>query len=167
MMLASTRRLVAAHSAARRPRRVPRWVRVTSLALSLLGLAVSAYLTFEHYSAAETLACPDTGAVNCVKVTTSEYASFLGVPVASLGLLFFVLVTVLCLPPAWRSSSPLMSAARFTVITGGVAFVVYLVWAELFRLDAICLWCTVVHAVTLVLFAVITLDIALHPHDPG
>jgi uncharacterized membrane protein len=41
--------------------------------------------------------------------------------------------------------------------------VFYLVWAELFRINAICLWCTVVHALTLVLFAVIAVVQALAP----
>ena len=40
---------------------------------------------------------------------------------------------------------------------------IYLVWAELFRIEAICLWCTGVHAVTLALFAVVALDAALRP----
>jgi uncharacterized membrane protein len=44
--------------------------------------------------------------------------------------------------------------------------VVYLVWAELFRIDAICLWCTVVHALTVAPFAVLVLAAALRPIDP-
>jgi uncharacterized membrane protein len=39
------------------------------------------------------------------------------------------------------------------------------VWAELFRIDAICLWCTVVHALTVALFAVLVLEAALRPQD--
>ncbi len=38
--------------------------------------------------------------------------------------------------------------------------------AELFRIDAICLWCTVVHALTVALFAVLALGAALRPIDP-
>jgi uncharacterized membrane protein len=34
-------------------------------------------------------------------------------------------------------------------------FVIYLVWAELFRLEAICLWCTVVHVVTVLLLGLV------------
>ena len=48
-------------------------------------------------------------------------------------------------------------------VAAGVAFVFYLVWAELFRIDAICLWCTVVHVSTVVLFAVVVLLAALAP----
>jgi uncharacterized membrane protein len=44
--------------------------------------------------------------------------------------------------------------------------VIYLVYTELFTLNAICLWCTAVHAITLALFAVIMLGGAgLPPED--
>jgi uncharacterized membrane protein len=143
----------------------PRWARLGSLVLALAGLAVSAYLTVEHYSSSTTLACPDTGVVNCVKVTTSSYSELAGVPVALLGLLFFVAMTVLCTPAAWRASSLWVGRARLAGAAAGVVMVVYLVWAELFRIDAICLWCTVVHAISIALFAVLALAAALSPID--
>ena len=151
-------RTVAAASA-------PGWARLGSLIVSLAGLAVSAYLTVEHYSSSTTLACPETGVVNCVKVTTSSYSTLVGVPVALLGLLFFAAMSVLCGPVAWRASNPWVSRARLVGAIAGVAMVVYLVWAELFRIDAICLWCTVVHALTVALFAVLVLAAALRSQD--
>ena len=144
----------------------PRWARLSSLILAVGGLAVSAYLTVEHYSSSTTLACPETGVVNCVKVTTSSYSTLVGVPVALLGLLFFAAMSVLCAPVAWRSSNPWVDRARLAGAVAGVAMVVYLVWAELFRIDAICLWCTVVHALTVAPFAVLVLAAALRPIDP-
>jgi uncharacterized membrane protein len=126
---------------------------------------VSAYLTFEHYSASVTLSCPNTGVVNCVKVTTSSYSKLAGVPVALLGLVFFVAMTVLCLPWAWLAGNPWVSRMRLTGAAAGVAMVLYLVWAELFRIDAICLWCTVVHVATVSLFGVLVLGAALRPLD--
>ena len=143
----------------------PKWARLGSLILSLAGLAVSAYLTVEHYSSATTLACPETGVVNCVKVTTSSYSTLVGVPVALLGLLFFGAMSVLCAPVAWHASNPWVSRARLAGAVAGVAMVVYLVWAELFRIDAICLWCTVVHALAVALFAFLVLEAALRPQD--
>ena len=134
-----------------------------TLPLALLGLTVSAYLTYEHYSTSSTLACPDTGALNCVKVTSSSYSELAGVPVALLGLLYYVGVVGLCLPVTWRATSPWVSRLRIAALAGGVAFVVYLVWAELFRIDAICLWCTVVHVSTVALFAVVVLLAAVAP----
>ncbi len=138
---------------------------MTSTVLCLVGLAVSAYLTVEHYSSSTTLACPESATINCVKVTTSSYSELLGVPVALLGLLFFVGLTALCLPVAWRTASPWPARLRLAGVTLGVVFVIYLVWAELFRIEAICLWCTVVHVVTLLLFFVVVLDAALRPID--
>ena len=134
-----------------------------TLPLALLGLGVSVYLTYEHYSTSATLACPDTGAVNCVKVTSSSYSELAGVPVALLGLLYYVGVVALCLPVAWRATNPWVSRLRIAALAAGVAFVVYLVWAELFRIDAVCLWCTVVHVSTVVLFSVVVLLAALAP----
>jgi uncharacterized membrane protein len=147
------------------PPLVPPWVPVTALALCIVGLAISAYLTYEHYSASATLACPETGKVNCLRVTTSTYSTLLGVPVALLGLLFFAAVTPLHLPQAWRARARWLSRLRLAASAAGVVFVVYLLWAELFRIDAICLWCTAVHVVAVALFAVVVLALAAVPDD--
>jgi uncharacterized membrane protein len=141
----------------------PRWAAITSFLLCLAGLGISVYLTIEHYSASTSLACPDTGVVNCLKVTTSTYSKLFGVPVALLGLLYYVGLTVLCCPPVWRRSPVWVGRLRLIAAALGVAFVVYLVWAELFRVDAICLWCTAVHVVTVAVFAVLVLAVALRP----
>jgi uncharacterized membrane protein len=111
------------------------------------------------------LACPETGVVNCVKVTTSSYSTLAGVPVALLGLLFFAAMSILCAPVAWRAANPWVGRARLVGAVAGVVMVVYLVWAELFRIDAICLWCTVVHALAVALFAVLVLGAALQAQD--
>ena len=84
----------------------PAWVPRATLTVSLLGLGAAAYLTFEHFTSSTTLACPETGVVNCAKVTTSAYSTVFGIPVAVLGLLFFVGMVGLCLPAAWRRDSP-------------------------------------------------------------
>jgi uncharacterized membrane protein len=136
-------------------RRVPGWLSTSSLLLCLAGVGVSTYLTYEHYSGGTTLACPESATVNCVKVTTSSYASLLGVPVAVLGLLFFLGMTVLCLPQVWRMPQPWLPWVRAVALVVGSAFVVYLVWAELFRLEAICLWCTAVHVLTVALLGLV------------
>ncbi len=144
----------------------PRWAQVKALLLSVAGLLVSAYLTVEHYSSSTPLACPETGVVDCVKVTTSSYSTLVGLPVALLGLLVCAVMTVLCTPAVRRLASPCVERVRLAGSVAGVVMVAYLVWAELFRIDAICLWCTVVHALTVALFAVLVLAAALRPIDP-
>ncbi|NUR96559.1 MAG: vitamin K epoxide reductase family protein [Kribbellaceae bacterium] len=134
-----------------------------TLVVSIAGLAVAAYLTYEHFTAGTTLACPETGVVNCAKVTSSQYSKVFGIPVALLGLLFFVGMTALSVPPMWRTSSPWPARLRLVGVLTGVVFVCYLIWAELFQINAICLWCTVVHALTLVLFGLVIIRLALVP----
>ena len=69
-------------------------------------------------------------------------------------LLYFAAVTPLHLPAAWRSSSALLRRGRVLAAVAGILMVLYLVYTELFTLDAICLWCTAVHVITFLLFAV-------------
>ena len=133
----------------------PRWLPATSVLLVLAGLAVATYLTVEHYTASKTLACPETGVINCQKVTTSAQSTVFGIPVAVLGLLFFLVMVPACVGPAWRLTHPAVRWGRVAAAAVGVCFVFYLVYAELFVLDAICLWCTAVHVLTVVLFGVI------------
>jgi uncharacterized membrane protein len=131
---------------------------VSSLVLCVLGLLDAAYLTFEHYTASSTLACSENGAINCLKVTTSTYSKVLGVPVALLGLLFFVAMTVLCLPQMWRAAQPAIHRLRLAAVIIGMLSVLYLLWAELFKIDAICLFCTGVHVLTFALFALVVIE---------
>lgn len=136
-------------------RPVPAWVIGTSALLVLVGLADAAYLTLTHFTTTVHLACTASGTIDCEKVTTSPQSYILGVPVAVLGLAYFAVAAVLCAPPAWRSPQPLVRYARLAWAIGGVCTVVYLIYAELFEIDAICLWCTLVHAVTIALFIVV------------
>ncbi|NIK59774.1 vitamin K epoxide reductase family protein [Kribbella shirazensis] len=149
-----------AQRTARTPLGVLPWA---TLVVSVAGLAVSAYLTYEHFTAGSTLACPDTGVVNCAKVTSSQYSKLFGIPVALLGLAFFAGMTALSVPQMWRTSSRWPGRLRLVGVLTGMVFVCYLIWAELFQINAICLWCTVVHALTLVLFALVIIRLALVP----
>lgn len=135
--------------------RVPGWVVPVSLLLTIAGIAVSTYLTIAHYTSPNVLACSSSGTINCERVTTSAQSTFLGIPVALLGLLWFVAMAVLCLPTAWRASSPLVHWARLLGAVAGVGFALWLVYAELFIIDAICLWCTVAHLLAFALFVLV------------
>jgi uncharacterized membrane protein len=116
---------------------------LVSFAFALIGLGVSVYLTVEHYDSSVTLACPESSTINCAKVTTSRWSHIGPMPVALLGLIFFVVLAILTSPPAWRVRR--LDAVRVGSAALGVASVVFLIWAELFQVNAICLWCTVVH----------------------
>ncbi|MDN5789821.1 MAG: vitamin K epoxide reductase family protein [Micrococcales bacterium] len=133
----------------------PAWLIPTSIVLAAAGLLVSAYLSVEHLTDNATLACSVGGAFDCATVTTSEWSTFLGIPVAFLGLAFFVVALALCSPAVWRRGAAWLDRARLGWLTVGLAMGLYLVWAELFRIHAICLWCTAVHVVTFLLWVVV------------
>ena len=154
-------------SAAARPRpadRAPGRAGQGSLVVALVGLAISIYLTFEHFTASTTFACPETGTINCQKVTTSAWSHIGPVPVAVLGLVFFTGMSLLCSPPAWRIRA--LVPVRMTGAVIGVLSALYLVWVELFRVDAICLWCTAVHVCTLALLAIVLWTITALRAEP-
>ncbi len=131
-----------------------RWQPLVTLLLSIYGLGASIYLTITHFEP-KALACVSNAAFNCEKVTQSPQSVFLGVPVAMLGLLFFVPMLLLCLPAAWRSADRRIHLARLIMAITGVAMIIYLIIAELFLIKSICLWCSSVHVVTLILFMII------------
>lgn len=135
--------------------RAPRWVPWTALALSVAATGVATYLTVTHYTDPGSLACPDTGVVNCTLVTTSSWSVVFGVPVAVLGLVWSLVMVGLTQPWAWRTTSVGLDRARIVASGLGTGVVLYLVYVELFRIGAICLWCTAVHVFAVCLFGVV------------
>jgi len=129
----------------------PTWVVWTTLPLAVVGLAAATYLTITHFDA-HALVC-SKGIFNCAAVTTSAESKFLGViPVAFLGLFQYVCMTALCTPWAWRSQRREVHLARLAFAAVGMAFVLWLLVAELLIIKAICEYCTIVHVVTFGLF---------------
>ncbi len=131
-----------------------RWQPIVTLLLSIYGLGASTYLTITHFQP-KALACVQSATFNCEKVTQSPQSEIFGIPVAILGLVFFVPMLLLCLPAAWRSADRRIHLARLVLSVTGVGMILYLISAELFVIKAICLWCSSVHVATFLLFVVI------------
>ena len=130
------------------------------LAFATLGLGASAASSYVHYKLltdpAYTSFCDVSGAVSCTQAYMSQYGSFMGVPVAVLGLVFFGLVLLLAGPggrpgPAGRESVP---AYVFALSTVGLAFVLYLGWASYFVLKAFCIFCAITYVAVIALFVI-------------
>ncbi|MDL4770956.1 MULTISPECIES: vitamin K epoxide reductase family protein [Thermomonosporaceae] len=136
----------------------PLWFQALAWLLTLAGLGISVYLTVSHYDADVALLCSATGSVDCHAVTTSSYSELAGIPLPLLGLLFFVAFAALITPWALRSGLPALRWGRLASAAVGVLFVVYLVTVELAVLHKICLWCTGVHILTILLFILVLVD---------
>jgi len=142
-------------------RAVPLWFQLTTWVLALGGLGVSIYLTVAHFTSPRILVCSDKGFVNCAAVTTSPESMVFGIfPVAVLGLAFYVFMAAVTSPWAWRVTWPPVRWARFGSVIAGMVFVLYLIYTELFTLNAICLFCTIIHIITFLLFGLIVFSFA-------
>ena len=146
---------------------VPMWLQLTTFVLALAGLGVSTYLTVAHFTESALLGCSESGVVNCTKVTTSPQSYVFGIPVAILGLAFYVAAVALMSPWAWRSSRREVHLIRLASVMVGVGFVLYLIYAELFIIGSICLYCTSVHVITFLLFALTAFAAAVWGLDPA
>ena len=111
--------------------------------LALAGLAISLYLTAIHYTIAP-LACPTTGVVNCDAVLASPYAALGPVPTSAFGVAWFLVLSLLLL------RSPHGLFFRIWGWIGGLTVLV-LIYVELFLVGYICLWCSSVHLIVLIL----------------
>ncbi len=122
------------------------WSRILALA-ALIGLADSLYLTAAHYSSSS-LACVQSGVVNCDLVTRSSYGLLPGteIPTSAAGLLWFAVLLLLALAV---DGNRMVGPALLIWCLGGTAVVLYLVYAEL-RLGHLCEWCTLVHALVVI-----------------
>jgi uncharacterized membrane protein len=161
------RNAAAAPAAAPESPGPPAWLRWVMLILALAGLAVSIYLTYAHFTESSLAGCSETGAINCGKVTTSPQSFVFGIPVAVLGLAFYVFLVAIMSPWAWRWNRREVGLVRLLSLVVGIGFVLYLVYAEVFDIGSICLYCTSVHIITLVLFALVAISAAIWGLSPA
>jgi uncharacterized membrane protein len=135
-----------------------RSLRIAIIVLSVIGIADSAYLTSIHYENVP-LVCSASGVVDCSQVLHSSYSSIAGIPVAVFGLVWFVVMALLALRPiGW-------AALAWAGI--GVASVIYLVYVELFRIDKICLWCTVAHVLVIAILGLVLVLASAPGREPA
>jgi len=142
----------------------PLWLQVVSLVLAILGLVISAYETYAHFNGSHLAGCPTggNGTFNCTAVITSPQSMVFGViPVAILGLLFYVAAVPLFSPWAWRMRRREVHLLRLGSVIVGMGFVMYLIYAELYQIGDICEYCTGVHIVTFLLFCITLFSAAI------
>ena len=120
--------------------------------LALLSVLDSLYLLLPKLGLVNSLSC--SVSIRCDLVNESAYAYFLGMPVAAIGVVGYAGLFVLALvglQPRWledRRPDQLLAALS------GIAllFSLYLTYAEVFVLHAICQWCVVSQLIILAMF---------------
>ena len=122
-------------------------MRRATLVLALIGTGIAGYLTWVHYGHLKIVCL--SGGGGCEKVQSSSYAELAGVPVAVLGLVGYLLILASLALPEDHGA---VAAAFLSLV--GFGFSMYLTWAELFRIHAICQWCVASACVMTVLMVV-------------
>ncbi|MCZ2806958.1 vitamin K epoxide reductase family protein [Modestobacter sp. VKM Ac-2983] len=166
--------LAAPRQAAAEPAPAGRGLAVWLLVGGSVGLLAAFVLAVEKYAV---LANPDhvpscsiNPVLSCGSIMASRQAEAFGFPNPLLGIAGFAVVAA--------TGAALLAGARLAGwfwaglqvgVTAAVLFVHWLVFASLYRIGALCPYCTVVWAVTIPLFTAVTLrnSTAWAPHLPA
>lgn len=120
--------------------------------LALIGVGDASYLTAHHYLGAP-LRC-GVG-FDCTAVTSSAYATWFGVPVALLGVIFYVAVLILSLVAIEGKESKIGKRAlgyACLIAPAGIIASLWFVGVQAFILKAWCQWCLLSAATSTALF---------------
>jgi len=134
--------------------------RTLVLAFAVLGLIASSVSTYVHYKLLTQTGyesfCDVNATVSCTQAYVSQYGSFMGVPVAIGGVIFFATVVVLA-GIAGRAASAAQENAPgyiFALSTMALAFVLYLGWASYFVLKVFCALCALTYVSVIAIFII-------------
>ena len=123
---------------------------IAFLVISFIGFLDATYLAVEHFLGRVPVCNIIEG---CDIVTTSKYATIGGIPIAFLGAIYYITLFILTIVYLDTKRISFMNlAARMS----GVGFVtsLYLIYLQLFVLNAICLYCMISATTSTLLFAI-------------
>ncbi len=129
----------------------------TAVLLSLLGAVFSIMLLLEHYNPDVNLgvfSCGTEIESPCVAVSSSPYSEFLGIPLAALGLFFYLVVFFTALIAEDAKGDLYRSAAALLLPITALSLLVDLfLFAKLVSMDAFCLLCVSTYGINALLTA--------------
>ena len=115
--------------------------------LALIGLIISAYLSFTAMSGGSINYCI-TG-TDCDVVNSSVYSRIFGIPVSLVGAAGYLFILVVSFLPTEKNKK---WNYLFILSTIGAAFSLYLTYLELFKINAICSFCIASLIIILAIF---------------
>jgi vitamin-K-epoxide reductase (warfarin-sensitive) len=106
--------------------------------VAVAGVAVSSVSLYEHFATSTTSFCNFSDVFNCDLVNRSEYSRVLGVPVALIGIVGYLLLTTLATVYRNLSQTPVLLLIASVI---GLGFALYLAYVEKFLLGVWCFLC--------------------------
>lgn len=120
------------------------------IAAALVGLGDTLYLSYNHYLNL----IPSCAIGGCEVVLTSPYSTPFGIlPFAYLGVIYYGYLLCLLALLAWEPHSKALRAATLVYTGTGLACSIFFELFQYFVIHALCLYCGISAATTLVLFS--------------
>ncbi len=138
-----------------------KWMYRISIALALLGLVVSIYMTVYKLTDNQSMCIGNGG---CSKVNSSPYAEVYGIPVAIFGVGGYGVIAGLLF---WENRRKFLKENGSMIVFGlaliGFLFTLYLVYVELALIHALCPFCLTSQVTMTVLFILSIIRLARQP----
>lgn len=131
-------------------------VRGLMLFLATLGIILSAYLTYEYYQP-EPITCPfsASGVNECELVRQSPYSELFGVKLPVWGTIYYIFFAgFVFFGLIDKIKHKYYSLAIFVLATWGFLFESYMTYVQIFKIEAICKWCTLVEILAIAIFII-------------
>lgn len=141
-------------------KRILHWLQV---AFALIGIGLSLYLLIQHTRVKTGIQgsasfCSLGGVVDCDVVNTSQFSEIGGLPMASLGAVFyFILLTLSLMASPKDKNFPFTQKAIGWLTLSGLAVDTALLAVQIFSVKSICLMCLGTYVATAICFAMAAL----------
>jgi uncharacterized membrane protein len=136
-------------------------LRQITIALTIIGLLVSIYMTIYKFTNNESMCIGSSG---CSEVNASRYSEINGIPVAVLGVIGYAAILALLFleqKPGFIQENGSMIFFGISLI--GFLFTLYLIYLEIALIKAYCPFCLASQAVMIVLFIISVIRLARQP----
>lgn len=118
--------------------RYKEWFMRAIAVAAVAGIVVSSLSLYHHFGTSKTSFCTFGESFNCDLVNRSQYSTVLGMPVALMGILGYLLLLSLATIYREKAEAPVM---LLFASVAGLGFALYLTYIEKFVLQAWCILC--------------------------
>lgn len=131
----------------RRVNNTPKWVPIVLGLIALVGFSDATYLTIQHFANE----IPPCVVGDCEIVLTSSYSQIIGIPVALLGAIYYLLMLVLVFV-YMESKREIFLRTALILTAGGLLAAFWFVSLQVFVIGAYCQYCLVSAGTSVALF---------------
>ena len=140
-----------------------KWLYRASVVITLIGLAVSIYMTIFKLTDNETMCIGNLG---CNIVNNSPYAVIYGIPVAVFGVGgYLAILAVLAFEKKNKFLKQNATMITFGLTLIGFVFTLYLIYLEIFIIKALCPFCLTSQIAMTILFILSVIRLVQQPLD--